>query len=276
MNPIELTPNAEPLPPIKLDPGPLHFSTLSRMARSPAHVRHAMVASTDRETTRDMRIGVIVHHIVCGAHKRRPLVRYPGEERRGGDWKLFERSTKAANALTEIVTEREWAHAEPIACAVLADPVAAPLILGSRREVALEWEDAGIKCATDGIDGVNDAKRAIWDLKFTGTSAEPASFSRHGSRMGYHAQMAWMENAAHQNGIPTDGGVYLIAVEDVEPHVVTVLRCGPDVLAAGRKTYVKWMERYRQCLENDSWPGYAQGIADFELPAWLDEGEGEE
>ncbi len=135
--------------------------------------------------------------------------------------------------LVEIVTEAEWRKAEPAALAVLAHPVARELIDGSRREVALQWEDAGIKCETDGIDGVNDRLRLIWDLKWSGVSSEPEEFSRHATRMGYPAQMAWFARAAAANGIATDGGVYLIAVEAEPPYVTTCLRMGQDALAAG-------------------------------------------
>jgi hypothetical protein len=264
---IELTPPPAP-PPLVLTPGPLHFSTLKRMARSPAHVRHAMLCP-DGESTRAMRIGTIVHHIVCGPHRTRPLLRYEGGDmRKGGVWEKFKRE---APPRAEIVTMSEWADAEPIACAVLADPVARVLIEGARREVSLAWDEGGIPCATDGIDGVNDARRSIWDLKICHTS-EPTEFSRHATRMSYPAQMAWYGRAASANAIATDGGVDLIAVESEAPYPVTVLGMGPEVLAAGTKAITLWLERYRVCRDSGVWPAYVQRAVPFELPAWESEG----
>ena len=175
--------------------------------------------------------------------------------------------------VAEIVTDAEWRDAEPCALAVLADPVARELIEGSRREVALRWDDAGIACATDGIDGVNDAKRLIWDLKWSGVSSEPDAFSRHATRLGYPAQMAWFERAAQANGIATDGGVHLIAVEAEAPYVTTVLRLEPDALMAGARSVALWLERYRVCRDSGTWPGYAQSVVPFVLPAWAGEPE---
>lgn len=255
-----------PMPPLVLEAPPkcgLHFSDLKRMSRSAMHVHHALTSS-DREPTRDMRIGTIVHHLVCGPHNRRPLLRFDGERRAGHQWERFKAQ---ASPLAEIVTAPEWAEAEPIALAVLADPVASELIRGSRREVALSWDDAGIACETDGIDGVNDRLRSIWDLKCTHTS-EPSEFSRLATRMHYHAQMAWMERGALANKIPTDGGVHLIAVEATAPYPVTVLECVPSVLEAGNRHVTLWLERYRVCRDADAWPGYVQRIVPFELPSW--------
>ncbi len=263
-------------PPLVLVPERLHFSCLKLMARSPAHAHHALT-SVRGESTPAMRLGTIVHHLVCGPHTRRPLVRYEGEKRVGNDWKDFERRTlREHGPLAEIVTEAEWRKAEPAALAVLADPVARELIEGSRREVALQWEDAGILCETDGIDGVNDAKRLIWDLKWSGVSSAPEEFSRHATRMSYPAQMAWFERAARANGIATDGGVHLIAVEAEPPYVATVLRLPPDALAAGERALGLWMERYRVCRDSGVWPGYTQSVVDFVLPAWAGEAGAEE
>lgn len=258
-------------PHVQLVPAPLHFSDLKLMSRSPMHVHHARTSSR-REPTRAMRIGTIVHHLVCGPHTRKPLLRFDGDARKGNAWESFRR---AAPPGAELVTATEWAEAEPIAAAVLADPIAAPIIRGSRREVALAWDDAGISCATDGIDGVNEALGVIWDLKLS-HSSEPSEFSRHGSRMGYHAQMAWYQRAARANGIRTDGGVYLFTVEQGEPHPVTTFDMRGDPTAAGERAITLWLERYRACHDSKAWPGYVQSIVPFELPSWVPGDEVEE
>jgi hypothetical protein len=243
---------------------PAHFSNLKKFALSPAHYLASLGGG---ETTRAMRIGTVVHHLVLGPHRTRPLVRYEGEARRGKDW---ERCVTDAPPNAEIVTAPEWAEAKVIADAVVADPVANGILLGCRREVSLTWDDAGIACATDGIDFVGPDY--IGDLKTT-TCTEPAEFSRHAIKLNYHAQLAWLESGAKANGISTAGGMYLVGVETSPPYAVTVLRMTPDVIDLGRKSVTMWLEKLRSCRENSHWPAYTQTVVDFLLPPWIGEGE---
>jgi len=245
----------------------VHFSDLKKFALSAAHFR----ASCEQkiEATRAMRVGTIVHHIVCGPHNARPLVCFDGWERKGNAWKVFEDEHKGK----VIVTAAEWADAKPIADAVLSDPVAMKLLANTRREVALKWEDAGIECETDGIDFVGDGY--IGDLKTT-TCTEPRAFARHAFKLLYHAQIAWLETGAQKNKIDTSKGLFLIGVETDPPHAVTCMRLVPDAIELGRRSYSLWLEKLRTARENDHWPAYAQGVVDFELPAWVGEGDDDE
>lgn len=246
---------------------PVHFSSLKQFALSPAHFKASCEA--ELENTRAMRVGTVTHHLVLGPHTTRPCTLYTGGDRKGKDWLRFAEE----NAGRDIVTQAEWDDGEEVARAVLADPAARQILEGCRREVPLKWTDAGIDCATDGIDFVGQGW--IGDLKTT-TCTEPAAFSRHATRLLYHVQMAWMQNAAHKNGIDTSKGVFLLGVETSRPHVVTVLRMTPESLDLGRKTFTIWLEKLRVCRDNDFWPGYTQTPVDFQLPAWLAEGEDED
>lgn len=259
-----MTEHFEPTDPLA---GDVHFSDLKMMDLSPAH--YVAACAEKFEPSRTMRVGTVVHHLVLGPNHIRPLVRYDGE-RKGNAWKAFE----AEHPGCEIVTAAEWSDAEPIAAAVIADPQAQRIIEGARREMSLTWESAGIKCATRGIDIVGAGLLA--DLKKT-SCTEPRSWQRHAIKLWYHAQMAWYEEGAKANGLDTSKGLFLIGVEDVAPWAVTCLRLTPPVIAHGRKSITKWMERLRLCRENDHWPTYTQTVVDFELPVWLaEEGGGDE
>lgn len=250
---------------------PVHFSELKEMHKSPAHYRTARQRS--KEPTRDMLVGTVVHHLVCGPHRAKPLVRYPNKERKGNAWKDFREAEKARNPHCDIVTDPEWADAEPIATAVLADPVARPLIEVARREVQLKWKSGPIDRETHGIDLVGP--NFIADLKRT-SCTEVAAFSRHAAKQHWHCQLADYEEACKQNNIRTSGGVYLIGVEPKPPYAVTVLRLGVGDIEVGAKSLAKWLERLIVCRENDHWPTYAQRITDFEMPAWLGDEDAED
>ena len=246
---------------------PVHFSNLKQFALSPAHYKQSIDAPF--EPTRGMRIGTVVHHLVLGPSNIRPLIKFDGDSRRGKEWTSF----KAAHPEKEIVTATEWEEAIPMAEAVLRDPVAAGLLKGARTEIPLEWDDAGIKCATRGVDVIGDGFLA--DLKTT-TCTEPQAWTRHATKLLYHCQMSWYENGAKSNGIDVSRGLKLIGVESSAPYAVTVLNLGEAVRLQGRKSLTIWLERLRTCLENDFWPAYAQSEVEFELPAWMGDDEGGE
>jgi hypothetical protein len=242
---------------------PVHFSDLKKMALSPAHFRAS--EAEEFEATRVMRIGTIAHHIVLGPNKIRPLVRWSGGNRAGNAWMAFAAEHKGS----DIVTDTEWSEAEPIAAAVLADPVARRLLEGSRFEVPMEWVSAGIKCGTRGLDIVGP--RWVADFKAT-SCTEPRAWQRHAFKMLYPQQMAFYAEGCEQNAIDMSEGLFLIGVEAKLPHPVTVLRITEPLLEHARKSIAIWLERLRTCRENGHWPGYTQTIVDFELPAWLGEG----
>lgn len=242
---------------------PLHFSALKRMALSPAHLRAA--EAEQLETTRAMRIGTIVHRIVCGPHKARRLVRWEGE-RRGVDWKRFEADQPPK---TEIVTAPEWAEAAPIADAVMSHHMASTLLANTRREVDLRWSHHGVDCETDGVDFVGTDY--FGDLKTT-TCTEPVAFSRHSFKLLYHAQLAWLRSALlaqDETLAKAAENAFLLGVETSPPYAVTILRMTPESLHLGDQSVTLWLDRYRQCAASNHWPAYTQCIEEFQVPAWV-------
>jgi len=243
--------------------GTAHFSLLKHMQRSPAHYAEACraAASGTREPTRPMRVGIGVHVQVLGPRDGQQVVIFPGEARRGKEWTAF-----AADFLgAEILTSPEWEDARPIAMAVKADPVAAPLLVG-RYEVPLRWTMHGVECATDGVDVVGDGW--IADLKTT-TNTEPGVWSRHALAMQYTAQAVFYAEGCRQNGIDTSKGVFFIGVEDKAPHAVTVLRMTPESTELGARCLSLWLEQLRACEAAGQWPSYVQAPVDLVVPAYM-------
>jgi hypothetical protein len=259
---------------------PINFSTLRYFARSPAHYRAAL----DRpiKPTRAMRIGTIVHYLVLGARAGRALHVVPGESRRGKAWEAFEAERRCEPHECDIVTQGEHDDAEPVAAAVLADPIAQRLLLAPhvRREVPLGWRDptlGGLECATSGVDaiGVIDGGY-VAELKTT-TDTQPDRLMRHSIERWYHAQLAWYWQGCDANAIPVRAA-YVVAVEVAPPYAVTVIRMTDPVLEHGRKSLRLWLEKLRQCLDAGDvgeWPAYSQSVVDWVLPAWLGNGDGE-
>lgn len=244
---------------------PVHFSNLKAFALSPAHFKAS--CETAFVPTADMKEGTIVHHIVLGPHRTKPLVRYDGEERKGNAWKDFEAQHPKG---TEIITAREWSRAEAMANALKNDPMLRSFLEGAEREKPIRWESGGIECETDGIDivQIQNGMGLLADLKRT-SCTEPRGFARHAFKQHWHVQLPFYEEAANAKGIDTSRGLFLIGAEPDPPYVVTVMQLTPQLIDVGRRTYIKWLETLRRCRNEDLWPGYSQTVVDFDVPEWM-------
>ncbi len=252
--------------------GTHHFSQLKKLALSGKQYLHA--CNTPHEPTRAMLIGTGVHHIVLGPRPGAPVLRYPGDSRRGKAWTDF----VAANPGAEILTEPEWGEAEEIATAVLTDPVAVARLTGARFEVPLTWEDGGIKCSTSGIDIISNDGEELCDLKTTNT-VEPEAWKRQAFKMFYPHQMVWYRRGARANGLKVSRGLFLLGVETKAPFEVVELELTEGMLDLAEKTVSLWLEKLRVYTECKQWPGYAQSSVPLDVPAWMrdeEEADGDE
>lgn len=242
----------------------VHWTSLKKIAQSPAHYRAGLEHKKDSDP---MRFGRLVHAIVLGGP---PSMVWEGE-RRGNAWKVF----KEAHEGRDIVTRAEADRATAVANAVLADPVARPYLIGN-AEYGLEWKTLGRKCATRGIDVLGDGD-FISDLK-TSSIVEPRMFGRQCLRLGYHAQLAWYLDGAEAIG-QTRRRAFIIGVETTAPYAVTVFHVTPNALDAGRRLNRLWMERLLACEDANEWPGYSQTVIDLEVaeePGLIIDGDDEE
>lgn len=236
---------------------PVRYSNLRNLSKSPAHYLSSI--TIPRKDSPAMALGRATHSIVLEGGAG--LLVYEGE-RRGKAWAEF----KDTHPEQEIVTAAEYDRAKAIADAVLADPVAAPLLRGSEvlNEQRVTWEMDGLPCALR-----FDALGPTWlaDLKTTGDAA-PRAFQRHAERYLYHAQCAWYRSAL-VGAQPLD--CYLVAVETDAPYAVTVLRLSEDLLELGNRTWRGWWQTLLKCTATNVWPGYAAGPVEWETNPWQED-----
>jgi hypothetical protein len=234
---------------------PVHFSTLKYIEQSAAHYLHAL--QRDAFDSAPMRIGRGTHSLVLGGS---PVVVYEGRrDPRMAAWRDFLSEHQDA----EILSAAEMRAAEGMANAVAKHPDASRLIRESTdREYSISWEREGLKCK-----GRLDFMRRgeyLGDLK-TCQSSEPERFWRDALRRAYHAQLSWYRGGLEFNGINCPRG-YLIAVESAPPHPVTVIEVAPRAMDYGNRRCALWIERLRQCIAADYWPGYVEGIQLLDVP----------
>ena len=248
--------------------GSHHFSHVKKLALSGKQYLHAV--NTPFTPTDAMLLGTAVHAMVLGTRPgAKPLEVYAGR-RAGKEWESFQAEHEGA----EILTAKEWNLAEDIAAAVKSDPVAIERLTGARFEVALEWEDGGIKCSTSGIDIVT-FDGALGDLKTT-TTVQPEAWTRQAFKMLYPQQLAWYRRGAMANGIDCSRGLFLLGVETRAPFEVVVLDLTEAMIDLADRTVSLWLEKLRVYRESNQWPGYAQSAVPFDVPGWMQSDDEEE
>jgi hypothetical protein len=241
---------------------PVRFSRLKRMGESPAHYYADCQRQGDAGETLAMRLGSGTHAMIFD----QPHTRY-SKRRAGKDWDKFQ----ADNPGHVILNDREWAEAQNMAVAILQHREAAALLLdGTIIEQHIAWSMLGRDCSSR-----PDAMRIgshIVELK-TARSSRPAYFARDAIRMHYHGQLAFYGDAVNSNGRGIDiakpwscPNYYVVAVEKLPPHVVTVYRLTDRAIESARKTTRLWFEQLLACEDANYWPGYSESIVDLDVP----------
>lgn len=154
---------------------------------------------------------------------------------------------------------RDAVHKHPAAQLLLAKGVA---------EQTLMWtdEETGAKCKAR-PDWLSEDTGYIVDVKTT-EDASPVGFAKSVYNYRYHVQAPWYLDG-HLNSIGHAAeGFAFIAVEKTPPYAVSVYYVTPDVYVLGKKTYLRDLKTYMECLRNNNWPGYSQDFQALQLPAW--------
>ncbi len=230
---------------------PLRFSTLKKMAQSPAHCRYAM--DHPSTPTPSMRLGTMAHAILLG--KNMPVV-YPGPVRRGKEYEAFKAQFPGEET---IFLESEVSEARAIARSLMDHSEACKLLMG-RREETLYWEASGRSCRTT-PDTFNPRESLMVDLKTT-VDASPNRFPWAALKLGYHAQMAWQQDAIEAAGIGKMERCIIVAAENRPPYAVTTFQLTDRALDFGRRLYRGWLEQFLVCERSNEWPGYVPGLLD--------------
>lgn len=168
----------------------------------------------------------------------------------GAKWPQVEAMVKAAHQQLE-------KHAD-----------ASDAFTGGSPEVTLRWEEDGVKCKAR-LDWLHEGFACIDDLKTTGISANPDTFTRQMFANGLDIQSAW-----YLRGLKAitgkDAEFRFVVIEASAPHALSVIGVGPDVLTIGQKKVMWALDRWRECLSEDRWPGYPNRIVYPQLPAYVE------
>jgi len=144
---------------------------------------------------------------------------------------------------------------------------------GSRRELAVFWEEtttSGEIVQCRGLmDCFNEGRGGVDDLKST-RSAHPRKIQRHVEDFGYEIQYA-----AYTSGVGHVVPELLGRVdyrwafcELEEPYACTVAQPTEALRELGRRKWKQAIDIWADCVANDFWPGYVDGVAEIEPTPW--------
>lgn len=236
-------------------------STLWEMRKSPLHYWHLM-HDTPREDTAAMKFGRAVHkQLLQPTLFSEEFIVAPECDRRTKEgkqiWNYLLASGKEIISSDDMATiramEKEF---KPLRNRFL-------WCEEYHTERALTWTDSetGVDCKARLDILMPDL---IIDYKTT-TNAGTDVFMREAIRYGYDLQAAMYMEAARANGYDPKGFIF-IAQEKTAPYLINILHAGDAFLDRGRWIMMDLLQKYKECRDSDTWPGYGEN--ELILPEW--------
>jgi hypothetical protein len=157
---------------------------------------------------------------------------------------------------------KEWQQVLAMKFAVMSHPLARAAFTDHRAEESVFWDEDGLtlKCRPD-----EWKPGLLIDLKTT-RSADPNEFGKTAHEFGYH------QSAAHYiDGVKAATGeelpFHFVLVEKTAPYLVSVVELDIEAVNIGRQLNDRAKRIYRECVENNTWPGYPNTDL-ISLPMW--------
>jgi hypothetical protein len=244
----------------------VNFSSLKYMAESPR--KYLWALQNPKEQTAAMIFGSIVHALLLEPDTVSSLV-----VTRPPQWDSWR--TNAAKEWRDqqtalVATDEEFAQIQAAAEAVKTDPKAAWILQRAEKEVGIfrKHEATGflLKGRLDLPFIDLNGNTAVCDIKKV-QSVKRGLFSKAvGDRL-MHAQLAF-----YLDLIGANGGGYILAVEEEEPHETRLFKFTDASIARGRAMYEAWLTKLAWCIKNDRYPGIDEDsaeVAEIEEPIWI-------
>ena len=240
----------------------INCSGLKLIARTPAHFKYYKEHLNEKPPTPSFILGTAVHCAVLepDTFKDRYAVA-PQYDKRTKEGKAIWAGLEADKKI--ILSASDYEAVEGMSQSVLTHETAAKL---------LEKGDPEVTIYTD-IEGIPAKARLDWyrngiilDLKTT-TAADPESFSRSCANFGYALQNAFYIDCCEAAGLEAFSFI-ICAVENSAPYLCTAYELDDLSVELGRDHYKKALNRYRECMALDDFPGYPSDIQTLSLPAW--------
>lgn len=232
---------------------------------TPAHFKFPK----PREKKAHFDVGDAIHKAILEPEKFEiEFVRGP-DDRRGNKWKDQLEACAASNKV--LLTSSDYDSALAVRDAVHADSWINSIVTGGGDGRMVEasgyWidEDTGVLCRCR-PDLYRRDLRIILDVKST-IDASPKQFPRSVVNYGYHGQEAFYTDGWRECGEEVDAFVFL-AFEKDSPYAKAVYELPPSIVEEGRSIIREALPVYADCVKENRWPAYTEGVQELEFPRW--------
>ena len=142
--------------------------------------------------------------------------------------------------------------------------------VAERAERVMLWEDRGGALCRSMLDLHGPDDVSIFDVKTTGNPLSDESLERLIQNLGYDLSAGfYVRGLTHL--MPQHAGrfrFYWIFVEDHEPFEIRIKEAGGELLDLGDRKSALAIEKWRRCVEANSWPGYAREVTRASAPPY--------
>lgn len=250
----------------------LNKTAIEKLLRCP--LEYKLDRDNPQEQTAPMAFGTLVHSVILEPETvaARYHVMQASATTKAG-------KAERAQAIEEgktIVSATDFAKAQAMQARVYAHPAASWLLaLPGKSEVSMFWElqtedgrNRQCKGRADRIAQVGNGE-VIIDLKTTSGPVSPAELERTVARFGYHRQAAWYCDGYERIAGKPCLGFYFIFISTSAPYLVTAGKMGDEAQAIGWGDCLKAEKILHECEKSGKWPGYADQLVEFDVPAWI-------
>lgn len=240
---------------------------LDLIAQNPMKYMHAL--NEPREPSAAMKAGSLLHCMVLEPDQvEQKFVIAPEVNKRTKEGRATLAYFETENAEKTVLTPAEWETAEGMATAVKEHPLASVIFGDGRPEVSICWNDpeTGSLCRSR-IDWIPNGLNCLVDLK-SAIDASFSAFARAAKNYRYHVQDAFYCEGAQQVGLTSYDRFLFVVVENKPPYCVALYELDAEARNTGRQLFRRDLRTYSECLKQQIWPGYPEGVRILSLPKW--------
>lgn len=236
---------------------------------SPAHFWHASYFNPNREDrdTGALRFGRAAHAWILGQPEfEKEFVVSPYDEFRSKEAKAWrEKQTR------DIVKPSQLDAIKSMSESILRTPLIQNAFKDGKAEQSIIWKDkeTGIWLKTR-PDWLPNTLQFVPNYK-TCRSSRPSDFTRAAFELGYHQGAALCLDGLREV-LGWDANYYFVAQEKLAPYVATLIVMKDTAIEWGRLQNRSALRKLAECINNDTWPGYASGAVEIDIPAWTEKG----
>jgi hypothetical protein len=229
----------------------LSNSMLKEFMRSPAHYRAALQQT--KEATKALNFGTAFHQHILTPELNLVVVK-PDVDGRTAEGKRINAEFAEKSVGKTIIKQEEWEALNAMSQCVNENEIARKLLEITNKEVSVFNTIRGIECKGR-MDMLKDDNKIIADLK-TCESADPERIKWTIKDYLYDVQ-----NVHYSFLIENPNAeFYFVFVEKTPPYPVTIVSISPETLARSCERYYAALDRFKTCVETETYPSYCEGI----------------